>query len=86
MDDLISRQAAIKKLDGALWGKEWDKVLAKTILEKLPTAEKRGKWVEVYLEGQLLASRCTACGELETGVPLNYCPWCGARMTEENDG
>lgn len=39
MDDLISRKAAIAELDSAAWGKEYDKVLAKTMLESLPSAQ-----------------------------------------------
>ena len=36
MDDLISRKAAIAELDHAAWGKEYDKALAKAMLESLP--------------------------------------------------
>ena len=39
MDDLISRQAAIDELEYAAWGKEWDKALAKAMLESLPSAQ-----------------------------------------------
>ena len=39
MDDLISRQAAIDELEHAAWGKEWDKALAKAMLESLPSAQ-----------------------------------------------
>lgn len=39
MDDLISRQAAIEELDRAAWGVEWDKALAKAMLESLPSAQ-----------------------------------------------
>ena len=42
MSDLISRQAAIDELDKAAWGKEWDKALAKTMLESLPSAQPEG--------------------------------------------
>ena len=37
--DLISRQAAIDELEHAAWGKEWDKALAKAMLESLPSAQ-----------------------------------------------
>ena len=37
MDDLISRKAAIAELDHAAWGKEYDKELAKAMLESLPS-------------------------------------------------
>ena len=39
MDDLISRQAAIDELDKGAWGVEWDKTLAKTMIESLPSAQ-----------------------------------------------
>ena len=89
--DLISRQAAIDELSYCqtfLYDSmdKYPKIElgdAKAVLEALPAAEPRkGRWVEVYLEDGILASRCTACGELDTGVPLNYCPNCGARMGE----
>ena len=39
MHDLISRQAAIDELDKGAWGAEWDKTLAKTMIESLPSAQ-----------------------------------------------
>ena len=39
MDDLISRQAAIDELDKGAWGVEWDKALAKAMIESLPSAQ-----------------------------------------------
>ena len=39
MSDLISRQAAIDELDKGAWGVEWDKTLAKTMIESLPSAQ-----------------------------------------------
>lgn len=39
MDDSISRQAAIDELDKGAWGVEWDKTLAKTMIESLPSAQ-----------------------------------------------
>ena len=38
-DDLISRQAAIDELDKGAWGVEWDKTLAKAMIESLPSAQ-----------------------------------------------
>ena len=49
--DLISRQAAIDELEHAAWGKEWDKALAKAMLESLPSAqpeERTGKRTETH--------------------------------------
>lgn len=50
MDDTISRKAAIAELDHGVWGKEYDKALAKAMLESLPSARadihyrKMGEW------------------------------------------
>ena len=45
MDDLISRQAAIDELDKGAWGVEWDKTLAKTMIESLPPAQPEPQWI-----------------------------------------
>jgi len=37
--DCISRQAAIDELDKGAWGVEWDKTLAKAMIESLPSAQ-----------------------------------------------
>ena len=39
MSDFISRQAAIDELEKGAWGVEWDKTLAKTMIESLPSAQ-----------------------------------------------
>jgi len=39
MSDTISRQAAIDELDKGAWGVEWDKTLAKAMIESLPSAQ-----------------------------------------------
>ena len=39
MNDLISRQVAIDELDKGAWGVEWDKALAKAMIESLPSAQ-----------------------------------------------
>ena len=39
MNELISRQAAIDELDKGAWGVEWDKTLAKAMIESLPSAQ-----------------------------------------------
>ena len=39
MNDLIDRQAAIDELDKGAWGVEWDKTLAKAMIESLPSAQ-----------------------------------------------
>ena len=44
MNDLISRQAAIDELDKGAWGVEWDKTLAKAMIESLPSAQPEQRW------------------------------------------
>ena len=43
--DLISRQAAIDELDKGAWGVEWDKALAKAMIESLPSAQPEQRWI-----------------------------------------
>lgn len=83
MIDLISRQAVLKELPHALWGKEWDEVLAKAIIESMPTIEpKHGKWKQEWNDLNCrFVYECSACGQPRSGVSeWNYCPTCGARM------
>lgn len=96
-DDTISRQAAIK----ALWAikNERESVYytsaiynAVDAIEALPSAERRGRWIEEYSANHFQA-KCSACGEstlygitydLEgNAYYMNYCPNCGARMEAE---
>ena len=60
MDDLISRQAAIDELDKGAWGVKWDKVLAKTMIESLPSAQPDRELIE-----QLRWERDTAIQQLK---------------------
>jgi len=91
MDDLISRQAAIDVIASmeavgyspyATIGR-LDALLA---LNRLPSAERRGRWVnEKYRWIKSIsmwwsaAYECSVCGE--AGIKdWHYCPNCGARM------
>lgn len=38
MSDLIDRQTAIDALERGAWGKEWDKTLARAMIESVPSA------------------------------------------------
>ena len=94
---LIDRQAAIEEVarrdttDGTVkvfGGKE-----IVEILSNLPSAEKRGRWIECDHEvwgGYTSAYRCSECGKgyhtVHRGFTTerwNYCPNCGAKMEEK---
>lgn len=85
--DFISRQAVLDKAykldlsdtgnDICIWVVDVDEV------EKLPTAEKPGKWVLMSdCTGKYYA--CSWCGH-EGYSGMKYCPNCGAKMTEESE-
>ena len=82
MDDLISRQAAIRVASGYCHPANIAKELA-----KLPSAQperKTGRWI--YDEERCatgIYAICSACDEsiYQTGN-FRYCPNCGARMME----
>ena len=90
MDDLISRQAAIDELDKGAWGVEWDKTLAKTMIESLPSAQperKKGKWIDETFKPRGLVYhpyKCNQCGE-HSEADSNFCPNCGADMRGDKD-
>ena len=52
--------------------------------EAAPTIDvpdrKVGEWI--YLDG-LDAFECSVCGRQMVRNIFNYCPWCGAKMEEE---
>ena len=77
MDDLISRQAAIDALDKGAWGVEWDKALAKAMIESLPPAQPeivRCKDCKHYRHGLCMkASMCV--NKSENG----FCDWAERR-------
>ncbi len=98
MSDLISRQAAIDALgdmpmswadtDAELQAQE-DWKQHREALFKLPTAEKKGKWIpHVVNEYQTWGSDCSECGgwyvveRRYLAQRYLYCPNCGARMEE----
>ena len=88
MDDLISRQAAIDALERGAWGKEWDKTLAKAMIESVPSAQperKKGRWGNA---GEYPWDKCSVCGHCVNPYEDDYffCPNCGADMRGENNG
>jgi len=91
MDDLISRQAAIDELRDVIvkdvqFGDELtdgynDGIdMAITVISKLKSAQRTGKWLDYLKEG--LKYKCSEC-ESRFDRPYKYCPNCGARMDEE---
>lgn len=98
MDDLISRQAAIDALERGAWGKEWDKTLAKAMIESVPSAQperKKGKWIRLDKDNKFFVPhmlQCSECGNIldKHGVnagrgDANYCPNCGSYNRGLND-
>lgn len=93
MNDQISRQAAIDTLadmhcksdeDGYVWIVRSD---AWARIDALPSAERRGEWIELY-ENNYQCSECGAwwtCEETPVESGMNFCPNCGARMVSEDD-
>ena len=85
MDDLISREEAFKVLSEYYHHKTktqhdalWD------ALSKIPPVEpKTGRWVGV--SPQTDTRQCSECGYniLSEEVKTPYCPWCGAKMEEQ---
>ena len=93
MDDLISRQAAIKAI--CEHGTELErrgitvlsvanhKQVTVDLLENLPSAERRGRWTTERTMEHDGEWYCSVCGYEPTVYEAsNYCPNCGARMEE----
>lgn len=85
MNDVISRQAAIDEIKEIY---EWhDNVTKERIIEHLknmPSAERKGKWINHYCDedGYVDGTECSCCHEwwyMGGNLP-NYCPNCGASM------
>ena len=91
MSRYIDAEKLMAEFDKCLWGKEWDKALARVCVANTPTADvqevRHGKWEDTG-DGYL----CSECGMfLDTYLwvtrhydifhnGFNYCPDCGARM------
>ena len=93
MSDLISKESLIKSIDyiatpGGIWGKPFEayKEAFREFVEGMPSAEKKGKWVNAY-DGNDGHVKCTACFRtydyITQAQNFNYCPNCGAKMEVE---
>ena len=81
--------------DGYVWiirSDAWARIDA---LPSVTPKQKRGKWEEKAVSdekviGEWQSARCSACGKYHTAPYMyyfnnyNFCPNCGARMTEED--
>ena len=83
MDDLISRQAAIDALvryTHLTWEHLEIIYPMLNVFEKLPSAERHGRWVQ---DGTGYHAKCSVCGEIVyRGWYYSFCPNCGAKMDE----
>ena len=65
----------------------WNEVI-EAILEDAPPVDvkpvRHGRWVK--RTGGALGYDCTVCGKSEVSNHFDYCPNCGARMDDEEDG
>ena len=82
--DLISRQAAIDAVTKYCLKYDLRELLAD--IECLPTAEKKGKWIEEDIHSNWsdwTLYFCSECGrQFKDLEERNYCPNCGAKMEE----
>jgi len=97
----IYAEKLLEEFDKCLWGKEWDKALARVCVANTPTADVQenvhGKWIErkVIEDGKAIegwqSAKCSVCGKYHTTPYLynfddfNYCPNCGAMMKERSN-
>ena len=95
-NDTISRQAAIDALTH-FTNLSWDKLKIMypmlTVIEELPSAERRGRWINGNegIWNAVILPKCSICGEtfyemnvnINGEYPYNYCPNCGASMMDE---
>lgn len=98
MNDLIRRQDAINAMYqleaedieayGCFIPEGFHANQAVEALEALPSAypeRKKGKWIEINGTSSFIWLRCSECGYGANGR-TNFCPNCGAEMSEVNDG
>lgn len=87
MDDLISRQAAIKAIEDLQdcyngFSDTYDKACIIGVLEEVPSAQRTGKW---YAIGNTGLATCKCGFFTDRYSAYNYCPNCGCAMKGEDD-
>lgn len=89
MDDLISRQAAIDKLNEFDWQELYLPIHFKQfVLDELPAVQpeqKTGQWLDTRKEYGDFDFMCSNCQLLCRTNQYNYCPNCGAKMESEGN-
>lgn len=92
MDEYIKRETVINHLDACMdtiWKPEI--VALKCFVEGIPAADvvpvRHGRWIEKEKYNFGIMYDCSLCEDriLDNGHHWNYCPNCGARMTEDID-
>ena len=82
MSDLIEREtvlAFVRRCKDRLQGKGLTYDILVDYIESIPSAERKGEWIQNNLDGTFKIWDCSECGvHMET--TWNYCPNCGARM------
>lgn len=81
MADLIDRKTALDAIKQTVWLTKDAKEVLQEAIEKLPSAERHGKWLE-HKDYPGLAYLCSKCNWFTTDRSF-YCPHCGARMDGE---
>ena len=69
-------------------GEEHDGITLQSIIDKMPTVDaepvKHGHWIDEQ-KGRWIYAKCSLCNTVHD-VRSNYCPTCGAKMDEVEDG
>ena len=92
MSDLIERENVLDAIcDNCKLETNFDRYKAcgnckdvKMIMD-IPSAERKGEWIQNNLDGTFKIWDCSECG-IHMETKWNFCPNCGARMKGVEDG